>query len=166
MRYLWYTKNNAPCLGKNMPSLTNRFIKLILPFLSAWLVAFLLASVFHSCFVLYGLIVIDIDINTASAFSMIFQDITGLLPTYGVIIAAALLIAFTFARFVFLKQSTTTSLSILVFALSGATAFMVMLAAMQPILDVTLIAGARTTMGIFAQCASGFVGGALFGKLK
>ena len=61
-----------------------------LPFLITCLCAFLLASALHSIFVLKALTNIDIEIGLTEALQMIGSDILGLLPTYGVIIAATL----------------------------------------------------------------------------
>jgi hypothetical protein len=44
--------------------------------------------------------------------------------------------------------------------------FFVMLSAMQPILNVTLIAGARSTAGLIAQCCAGVFAGIVFSSLK
>lgn len=149
-----------------MLSFKNRIGSTTLPFISAWLVAFVTASVFHSAFVLYGLIDIDVNVNVSNALTMIIDDLLGLLPTYGIIIAASLVIAFVFTRFVLLKQAQHKRRTTILYALAGAVAFFAMLSAMQPILNVTLIAGARTMAGICAQCIAGALGGATFGMLK
>ena len=137
-----------------------------LPFLITCLCAFLLASALHSIFVLKALTDIDIEIGLTEALQMIGSDILGLLPTYGVIIAATLALAFTFARFVFLKQQKPASFTVLIYALAGMVGFFVMLSAMQPILNVTLIAGARSTAGFIAQCCAGVFAGIVFSSLK
>jgi hypothetical protein len=137
-----------------------------IPFLITCLCAFLLASVLHSLFVLKALIDIDVEIGLSRALQMIVGDLLGLLPTYGVIIAVTLTLAFTFARFAFLRQQRPASFTVLIYALAGTVGFFVMLSAMQPILNVTLIAGARSTAGLIAQCFSGLVGGIVFCALR
>jgi len=137
-----------------------------LPFLITCLCAFMLASVLHSLFVLKALTDIDIDIGLTEALQMIGGDLLGLLPTYGVIIVATLALAFTFARFAFLKQQKPASFTALIYALAGMVGFFVMLSAMQPMLNVTLIAGARNTAGFMAQCGAGALAGIVFSWLK
>jgi len=137
-----------------------------LPFLITCLCTFVLASALHSLFVLTALAGIDIEIGFANAMQMIGSDLLGLLPTYGVIIAVTLALAFTFARFVFLRQQKPARFTVLIYALAGMVGFLVMLSAMQPILNVTLIAGARSTAGLIAQCCAGLIGGIVFCALK
>lgn len=149
-----------------MSKFSKRIISIALPFFSAWLAAFVLASIFHSVFVLRGLTQINIKIAHSDALSMITGDLLGLLPTYGAIIAIGLSLAFVFTRYVIVKSEHRNLRNILLYTLSGALAFLVMLSAMQPVLNVTLIAGARTCLGVLAQCLAGAMGGALFAKLK
>jgi hypothetical protein len=54
----------------------------------------------------------------------------------------------------------------LLYPLAGFVAIFVMLLAMQPVLGITLIAGARSTLGIVSQCLAGLIGGWLFMKLR
>ncbi|WP_265618180.1 hypothetical protein [Alteromonas aquimaris] len=134
-------------------------------FLKAWLigstVAFVLASIMHTQMVLIGLLDIDVKISVANWLSTSFQDIWGLLPTYAPVIAFALFIAMLvvvlFAKFIIAPK--------LLAFIGGATAVLTVLITMQPILDVTLIAGAREPLGFALQCLSGAIGGLTFAKL-
>lgn len=143
-----------------------QFVKSVaLPFLASCLFTFVLASTLHSAFVLKGLIDIGINVRPFDALTMLLQDMLGLLPTYGVIILLTLALAFSFARFSFLRHTQRGDIRLFTYALAGAVGFLVMLSAMQPILNVTLIAGARGITGLLAQCAAGCMGGLSFAVL-
>ena len=140
----------------------------IFHFVSSWAVGFLLASLFHSISVLMGLVQIGVELNVNDWLSMIWQDAIGLLPTYGAIIAVTLLLAFSITHLIVnrldlndAKSATSTSRTVL-FALAGGLSFLIMLLAMQPVLNVTLIAGARSTLGLAAQCFAGVCAGFLY----
>lgn len=146
-------------------------------FVPAWLIAFIVASVLHSHFVLFELVALNIDIPASKWMSMVIDDLFGLLPSYGGIIAVTLIISFFIASRLnnFLKKhaltlATSNRASVysaaVIFGTAGAVGFFVMLAAMQPVLNVTLIAGARSNLGIAAQCFAGFVSGFVYGRLR
>ena len=140
-------------------------------FIPAWLVAFIFASVLHSHFVLFELVALNIHIPASKWLYMVLDDLSGLLPTYGAIIAVTLTISFFIAsRLNSLLEKRALTLTkngaAGMFGAAGAVGFLIMLAAMQPILDVTLIAGARSHLGIAAQCIAGFVSGLVYGRLR
>ena len=151
--------------------MNNLIRRTIFHFLPSWAVGFLLASTFHSCAVLIGLIRIDVDMNPSDWFFMIWQDALGLLPTYGVIIAVTLLLAFLATHFIVKRLNQNASGSsnrtrFILFTIAGGLSFLLMLIAMQPILNVTLIAGTRTTLGLTAQCMAGICAGGLYSYLS
>ena len=140
-------------------------------FTPAWIIAFVFASVLHSHFVLFELTALNIDIPALEWLSMVVDDLSGLLPTYGAIIAVTLTLSFFIAsRLNSLLEKRALTLTkngaAGMFGAAGAVGFLIMLAAMQPILDVTLIAGARSHLGIAAQCIAGFVSGLVYGRLR
>ena len=152
-------------------------------FIPAWLVAFIFASVLHSHFVLFELVALNIHIPASKWLYMVLDDLFGLLPTYGAIISVTLTISFFMASRLnsFLEKRALTltkngaagmfgAASMFgaagIFGAAGAVGFLIMLAAMQPILDVTLIAGARSNLGIAAQCIAGFVSGIIYSRLR
>ena len=146
-------------------------------FTPAWIIAFVFASVLHSHFVLFELVALNIDIPGSKWLYMVLDDLSGLLPTYGAIIAVTLTISFFIAsrlnsllekRALTLTKNGAASIfgAAGMFGAAGAVGFLIMLAAMQPILDVTLIAGARSHLGIAAQCIAGFVSGLVYGRLR
>ncbi|NMH60414.1 hypothetical protein [Alteromonas ponticola] len=134
-------------------------------FFKAWfiasIIAFVLASLMHTQIVLIGLVNIEVNIGVGSWVSTSIQDIWGLLPTYAPVIALALLIAMlvvvVFVRFITLPR--------LLAFIGGATAMLTVLLSMQPIMHVTLIAGAREPIGVALQCLSGAIGGLVFAKI-
>ncbi|MFQ3196766.1 MAG: hypothetical protein ACJAUL_003498 [Paraglaciecola sp.] len=140
-----------------------RFLHLTRHFLLAVLVSFILASLAHSQFVLFELAKVGVQIDMASRVSMTLDDLLGLRQSYGPAIALGLLLAFAVMGAIRKYRPHTTPW---VYPLGGALAMLVMLLAMQPIMHITLIAGARTPFGILAQCAAGFAGGWVFMKLR
>lgn len=146
-------------------------------FIPAWVIAFIVASVMHSHFVLFELMALNIDIPASKWLSMVIDDLFGLLPSYGGIIAVTLIISFFIASTlnnVLKKRTLTLTTSskagvygaAAIFGTAGAVGFFFMLAAMQPVLDVTLIAGARSQLGIAAQCIAGFASGITYSRLR
>ena len=136
-----------------------------LPFFKAyffsWIVTYLLASIFHTQRVLHELAELDVAISVTDRAATTLDDIIGLLPKYGSAIALALLIAFLIAIILTRRRTRVAPWTIA----AGASAMLVMLLAMQPIMNVTLIAGAREAVGIALQCLAGAIGGLFFASL-
>ncbi len=136
-----------------------------LPFIKAylvsWIITYLLASIFHTQRVLHELAELDVVISLADRVSTTLDDIIGLLPKYGSAIALALFIAQLVAVIITRRRAHVAPWT----CLAGAIAMLVMLLAMQPIMNVTLIAGAREVTGIALQCLAGAIGGLLFATL-
>ncbi|MDM7861769.1 hypothetical protein QTP81_14295 [Alteromonas sp. ASW11-36] len=141
-------------------------MKNALSWIFAWLLAsictFVFASIAHSQFVLLELVKIDIAIPAGEWLSMTLSDIIGLSVGYGGAICVAMLLCFGVLSLIN-KRFNLPVWSYIIFA---ALAMAVMLLAMQPILNVTLIAGARSTMGFIAQCCAGLIGGYVFARLR
>lgn len=133
-----------------------------LKFFCAVLVTFILASISHSQFVLSELVAVGIQIPIPDRISMTLSDLKGLLPGFGTIIAIAMLLGFLIISAV---NRWVFNLGNVRFVIAGALAMLTALAAMHPIFDVSLIAGARTTMGLIMQCVAGAAGGWVFGRL-
>jgi hypothetical protein len=131
-------------------------------FLTSVIVTFILASLFNTQFVIAGLESVNVVIPLRDRAMMSWLDIQGLAFTYGIVIMIGLLLAFSFMSWV----NRFVVLPTLWFPLGGAIAFIVMIAAMEPLLGVTLITGARSAAGWAAQCAAGVVGGFVFSYLK
>ncbi|RMA82552.1 hypothetical protein [Umboniibacter marinipuniceus] len=131
-------------------------------FLTSTLVTFILASLFNTQFVIAGLESVNVVVPFSDRARMSWLDLQGLAFTYGIVILIGLLLAFWFMSFV----NRFKALPKLWFPLGGAIAFIVMIAAMEPLLGVTLITGARTLLGWAAQCAAGALGGLVFSYLN
>jgi hypothetical protein len=142
------------------------FIKSFLP---AWLATFLVASSLHTFQVLNALSSIGVEISSTEWLSTAWKDAVGLLSTYGIIIAVALLLAFwvvTIIRKYAIKHDIKKPRFIALTSVAGASSIAVALLAMQPILNVTLIAGARGYDGFLLQCFAGLLGGFIYGLLR
>ncbi|MEW9799572.1 hypothetical protein [Alteromonas sp. CYL-A6] len=138
-----------------------RFIVTLIP---AWIVAYVLASICHSQMVLTGLTSVGVSIPVKDWLAMTVYDLWGLLPAYGSAMLVALLLAMLVVRFLLRPQLPSRALAL--YMLAGALAVMTMLLAMQPLLNVTLIAGARSTAGFILQALAGAAGGAVFCRLR
>ena len=132
-------------------------------FLIAVLCTYALASLAHSQFVLSELSAVNIDITLAARISMSLDDILGFFPILAAAIALSLLLGF---GTVALIRKFQPQLTLWLYPVAGAAAILVMLLAMHPILDITLIAGARSTLGMISQSLAGLMGGWLFMRLR
>lgn len=138
------------------------FLTRILPsFLVSWLFTFTLASLFHSQYVANQLVNVGVVVDLSDRASLTFDDWLGLLPTYGAIIALALAIAF----FVTAKlNKKVKKYSTQLFVIAGIVAFAIVLIAIESIMNIHIIAGARG-WGFYAQLLAGAVGGFTFSQL-
>ena len=138
------------------------FLTRVLPsFLVSWLLTFTLASLFHSQYVVNQLVNVGVVVGFSDRASLTLDDWLGLLPTYGAIIAVALAIAFFVTAKLNKKvQKYTTQL----FVIAGIVAFAIVLIAIESIMNVHIIAGARG-WGFYAQLLAGAVGGFTFSQL-
>ena len=155
-----------------------RFGLFMIQLLVATLVTFLIASALHTQSVLSGLISVGAEIPLSLRIKTVFVDFAGLLPTYGVIIFVGMLIAMSVALLIANKllatpatrttnaQSPFQSSQFWLFSLAGAAAVFTLLSAMHPILDVSIIAGARGLSGLLTQSIAGAIGGLAFALLR
>ncbi|NVK10909.1 MAG: hypothetical protein HWD83_02805 [Gammaproteobacteria bacterium] len=91
---------------------------------------------------------------------MTLKDWVGLAPTYGVLILIGLLLAFGTMSF-FVRRFGRAQI---LYPIGGALCFFVMIAAMEPVLGVTLVTGARSYLGWAFQCLAGAIGGWVFAR--
>lgn len=139
------------------------FLTRLLPiFLVSWLFTFTLASLFHSQYVVNQLVDVGVVVSLSNRINLTLDDWLGLLPTYGAIIAIALAIAF-FAVVLLIKKFEKYSM--VLFVASGITAFAVVLVAIESIMNIHIIAGARG-WGFYLQLLAGALGGLLFALLS
>lgn len=132
-------------------------------FAAAFLASFTLASMAHSQFVLTRLTELQVQIPSADWLRMTAEDWLGLLPTYGSLVATGLLIAFTLTGFL---RKHYRSLPGWLYGIAGLMALLTIQLSLQPIMDITLLAGARSALGIACQGLAGFVGGLVFYLLR
>ncbi|TMO05046.1 hypothetical protein CWB60_13860 [Pseudoalteromonas sp. S327] len=138
------------------------FLTRLLPiFLVSWLFTFTLASLFHSQYVVNQLVDVGVVVSLSDRINLTLDDWLGLLPTYGAIIAIALAIAF-FAVVLLVKKFKKYSMAL--FVASGITAFAAVLVAIESIMNIHIIAGARG-WGFYLQLLAGALGGLLFALL-
>jgi hypothetical protein len=135
--------------------------RLFLAFFTAWAVSFIAASILHTLQVQSELLNVGVDIAFTARLTQIFQDLLGLAPTYGVVIGVSLILGFLIIQPICKLLPILTPIK---YPLAGSLAFATMLLAMQPILNITLIAGARGE-GMLYQCVAGLIGGYVFGLL-
>lgn len=138
------------------------FLTRLLPiFLVSWLFTFTLASLFHSQYVVNQLVDVGVVVSLSDRINLTLDDWLGLFPTYGAIIAIALAIAFFV---VLLLAKKLEKYSMVLFVASGITAFAVVLLAIESIMNIHIIAGARG-WGFYLQLLAGALGGLLFALL-
>ncbi|WP_338366493.1 hypothetical protein [uncultured Pseudoalteromonas sp.] len=138
------------------------FLTRVLPiFLVSWLLTFTLASLFHSQYVVNQLVNVGIVVSLSDRINLTLDDWLGLLPTYGAIIAIALAIAFLVTAKLTKKVK---QYSMVLFVAAGITAFAVVLVAIESIMNIHIIAGARG-WGFYLQLLAGAFGGLLFALL-
>ncbi len=140
-----------------------KFIILSFHFLLACVFTFVTAVIFHSQTVLNGLSEIGISISISDRLYMLYMDLIGLAPSYFPIICFTLLLAFSVAALISSKIRNVPSS---VFLLAGSLGMLSCLMAMHPILDVTLLASARSSSGIILQMIAGALGAMLFITLR
>lgn len=132
---------------------------LLLAYLAAVCVAFLLSSVIHTQFVLASLTELGVEIGWHDRLLSTGKDILGLLPGYGAVIAIGLALGFSFIG---LLRRFMPLPAMAAYPIGGILAYLAFLAAMHPLLDVTLIASTRTLAGILGQCVAGLAAGLVF----
>lgn len=139
------------------------YLRLCSHFLIATIFAFVLASLFHSQFVMAELTSVGVTISFVDRLSMSLDDLIGLYPVYGMVIGLSLLVAFCISALL-LKRFKFSS-TVVYFA-GGGIGVATALIAMHPILDITFIAGSRSTFGFLSQSLAGAMGGWVFSHLR
>lgn len=132
--------------------------------IGAWLVAALatlaVSSLAHSLMVQGELAKLGIDLPFGIRLSGIFRDMTGLLPTLGVVLGGALLVAFLVAAFIGRRAGGVWQA--LSYPLAGLAAVALALIAMRLLFGFSPLAGARTVPGLMLMSLGGLVGGLVF----
>ncbi|WP_218310160.1 hypothetical protein [Alteromonas antoniana] len=139
-----------------------KFVRFVMILVPAFLVTYSFACIFHTQSVLARLSELDVQIPLAERLATIAYDLAGLLPAYGTAIFAMLFIAMGVASLSGRFLPHRGALYAFICACAGAFGMLAMLLAMHPIMEVTLIAGARETGGKLLQSSAGFLGGLTF----
>lgn len=153
---------NSAAINSATTNNTPSKLRRVSAFLLSVLICFFFASVFHSAFVLNGLLQLDINISWADRFGMIINDLIGLLPGYGSIILVGLLLGYLIIG---LLRRFVTIPTVLAYAIGGLLSLLAIHMLMYPLMHITLIAGARSEAGLIFQLIAGAIGGAVFGYL-
>lgn len=128
-------------------------------FIFSVIICFALASIAHSQFVLLALTDVGVNIAMSDRIDMTISDLKGLALTYGSVILIAMGLGFLIINAI---SKWVVNLPRVRYPIAGALGICCALLAMQPLLNVTLIAGAREPIGFLFQCLAGLVGGWVF----
>lgn len=140
-----------------------RVFRTVAAFVAAVLAGFAAASIFHSQFVLAGLSGVGAKIGLGDRLRMTGGDLIGLLPSYGAVLAIALVLGFLAAWIV---KRWLKPLAPVAYPLAGAAAVATALWVMHRQFEMTPIAGARGAAGFLFQCAAGALAGLVFAQLR
>ena len=136
--------------------------KILVSWLSASLVGFVAATLSHSQQVQANLINLGAKLDLATRLLAFVDDLMGLSTSYLPIIGIGFAIAFTVAAFIARKTQRSP---VLLYALAGAVAIGCILGLMRPIMEITLIAGARGWSGFTLQMIAGALAGITYASL-
>jgi hypothetical protein len=148
----------------------HRVIRVLLSFLIAAAIGYVVASLFSTTTNLIRLGAVGADISVSDAVRTYWFDIRGMAPSlvwtqYGSLIFIGLAIAFPVAavlRWLALKSSSAFRIAPILYPLAGATAIAVILIASYPKYEVHMLAGSRGALASAAQCLAGAIAGYLF----
>lgn len=134
--------------------------RVLLGFASAMIVAALLASIFHSQFVIAALADAGAELSWDLRIAMTMNDLAGLGPQFGAVIAIGFAIGFPVAA---VLKRVLKFLAPIAYPLAGAAAVAVALVIMGLAFGgITPIAGARTDLGFGLLSLAGAIGGVVF----
>jgi hypothetical protein len=140
-----------------------RFVQTLFAWSVAVLVTYMLACFAASQSVAGRLGDMGIPVSLAERLQMSGQDLLGMAGLFLPLIAVGLLLAFLVAGFLGRRSPQRRSV---LFILAGAMAMFSIHLALQWSFDITLVAVARTPLGLLSQALAGAVGGWLFTRLK
>lgn len=132
-------------------------------FIAAVLVTVTAASFAHTHFTIQALRAVGAEVPPSVAMETVGNDFVGLAPSFGMVIAIALLLGFIIAgiarRFVRLPRPVA-------FALAGGAALATALSLMRLSYEITPIASARSWAGFLTLAAAGALGGLVFASVS
>lgn len=140
-----------------------RFVHTLFAWLAAVLLTYALASLAATQSVVGRLDGMGIPISLGERLQMSGQDLLGMANLFLPLIAVGLLLAYLVAGWLGSRQvSRRTGL----FMLAGAMAMLSIHLALQWSFDISLIAVARSPLGLLSQALAGAVGGYFYTRLK
>ncbi|UTA46854.1 hypothetical protein L1F30_11850 [Simiduia sp. 21SJ11W-1] len=134
----------------------------LLPWLLASCVGFVLASISQSQFVLHRLAEVGVALPVGVRVDFTLGDLLGLAPAYLPIIAIGLAIALPIASWLSQRLAAQAGLRTALFTLAGFCTMATILLSMEPIMNITVIAGSRGIAGLLGQCLAGAAAGWLY----
>jgi hypothetical protein len=141
------------------------FFRIGIAFILAWLVAYTASVAFYTRQILAGYAELGLSIPFADAFSTFRDNFAGQLqspdgPSWGIIVAVALAVAFLVAAGV---KRIIRPLASVAYPVAGAAAIGGILALIESQFPgVGAIGGARTALGVALQMSAGLIGGVVF----
>lgn len=140
----------------------SKWIKVAVGYLAAVPTAAVLGCIASTQFMLAGLVGFGMEVPFADRVAATVHDVIGMGPTYGVIIAVALLPAFGIAAVLLRWVPGPGSFW---FAVAGAAAIVVAILVVKFAVGGTVIGGGRTPLGLFTQGLAGGVAGWVFASV-
>ena len=137
-------------------------MRIVLAYAAAVATTFVFATVFYTQQVLAKQSSIGAVYTPAQQFETFFQNLIGLAPAFGVVLAVALLVGFLVAAVV---KRILTPLAPLAYPIAGAAAVATAIWAIENLViggGVGAIGGARGPLGLALQSLAGALGGFVF----
>jgi len=141
-----------------------KFVRPSLSFVAATAVTAVLSSVAQTQLNLQALIEMGMTIELPLRMRSSLSDLINFAPLWALIVAVGFALAFPVA---WMLHRWVLASRALWFVLAGAVSIAVTLALMQMLLGITVVAAARSTLGMALLCLSGALGGwiqARYGK--
>jgi len=140
-----------------------RWIQTVLAWLLAILMAYVLATLAASQSVAAQLADMGVPLSFAERLQMSGKDLLGMTGLFLPLIAVGMTIALCVAAWLGRRQPQRRTV---LFMLAGAVAMLSIHLALQWSFDITLVAVARSHLGMLSQALAGAVGGWLFTRIK
>jgi hypothetical protein len=141
-----------------------RAARLVLAFFAAVLATAVCGTAASTQFVLARLQDLGAEIPWATRMRTTLEDLGGMGPTYGLLVAVSFAIAFALVALV--TRRGPRRAPPIIHATVGALAVLAMLGVLGFVFGTMPIAGANTAGGVIAQCLAGGIGGYAFGRLR
>ena len=137
----------------------NLMVRVVKAFFPAVLVTYLMASVLFTQTILATVQSFGLEVSLAQRLEATWHDITGMAPSYLVLLLVAFLIAMPVAAGITRLLPTRRAL---LFTLAGFVAVVALHVTMKLVLGLSGIAVTRTVAGLFGQGLAGALGGYVY----